>query len=33
MEIQMGWLSALTAAMLVMLVAGCIALWRVTRFT
>jgi glucose uptake protein GlcU len=33
MEIQMGWLSALTAAMLVMLVVGCIALWRVTRFT
>ncbi|MGC2661459.1 MAG: GRP family sugar transporter [Bryobacteraceae bacterium] len=33
MDIQMGWLFALTAAMLVMLAAGCIALWRVTRFT
>jgi hypothetical protein len=32
MEIQMGWLFALTAAMLVMLIGGCIALWRVTRF-
>lgn len=33
MQIQMGWLFALTAAMLVALLAGCIALWRVTRFT
>jgi drug/metabolite transporter (DMT)-like permease len=32
MEIQMGWLFVLTGAMLVALVAGCIALWRVTRF-
>jgi len=33
MEIQMGWLVALTLAMLLVLVAAGLALWRVTRFT
>ena len=33
MEIQMGWLAALSVAMLLVLVVGGIALWRVTRFT
>jgi hypothetical protein len=33
MEIQMGWLAALSVAMLLVLVAGGIALWRVTQFT
>ena len=33
MEIQMGWLFGLSAAMLVVLVAAGVALWRVTRFT
>ena len=32
MQLQMSWLFVLTAAMLIMLLAGCIALWRVTRF-
>jgi drug/metabolite transporter (DMT)-like permease len=33
MEIQMGWLIGLSLAMLVVLVAAGLALWRVTRFT
>ncbi|MBV8553234.1 MAG: EamA/RhaT family transporter [Acidobacteriaceae bacterium] len=33
MAIQMGWLAVLTIAMLLVLVAGGIALWRVTKFT
>ena len=33
MEIQMGWLVALTIAMLLVLVATGFALWRVTKFT
>lgn len=33
MLIHMGWLLALSAAMLVVLIAAGIALWRVTRFT
>jgi hypothetical protein len=33
MAIQMGWLAALSAAMLVVLVAAGIALWRLTKFT
>jgi hypothetical protein len=33
MEIQMGWLIGLSVAMLVVLVAAGLALWRVTRFT
>ncbi len=32
MEIQWGWLVGLTAAMLLVLAAGGIALWRITRF-
>jgi len=32
MEIQWGWLAGLTAAMLLVLAAGGIALWRITRF-
>jgi len=33
MEIQMGWLGALTLAMLLILLASGLALWRVTKFT
>ena len=33
MEIQMGWLVALTLAMLLVLVAAGLALWRITKFT
>lgn len=33
MEIHMGWLAALSAAMLVVLVAAGYALWRLTKFT
>jgi glucose uptake protein GlcU len=33
MEIQVGWLLALSAGMAVVLLAGCLALWRVTRFS
>jgi drug/metabolite transporter (DMT)-like permease len=33
MEIEMGWLIGLSAAMLLVLVAAGLALWRVTRFT
>jgi drug/metabolite transporter (DMT)-like permease len=33
MEIRMGWLVLLSTAMLLVLVAGGIALWRVTKFT
>jgi glucose uptake protein GlcU len=33
MEIRIEWLVALGAAMLIVLVAGAVALWRVTRFT
>ena len=33
MEIQMGWLVGLSLAMLLVLVAAGLALWRVTRFT
>ena len=33
MEIQMEWLVALSLAMLVVLVAGGVALWRITRFS
>jgi glucose uptake protein GlcU len=33
MEIQMGWLLALTLAMLLVLLAAGLALWRVTKFT
>lgn len=33
MEIRMGWLALLSTAMVVVLVAGCIALWKVTKFT
>jgi drug/metabolite transporter (DMT)-like permease len=33
MEIQMGWLAALSAAMLVILLAAGFALWRVTKFS
>ena len=32
MEIHLGWLAALTSAMLLVLVAGGVALWRITRF-
>ena len=32
MDIQWGWLMTLTAAMLVVLIAGGIMLWRITRF-
>ena len=32
MAIQWGWLTALTAAMLMVLIAGGIMLWRITRF-
>ena len=32
MEIHWGWLAALTSAMLLVLVAGGVALWRITRF-
>ena len=33
MEIQMGWLTVLSAAMLIVLLASGFALWRVTRFS
>jgi hypothetical protein len=33
MEIQIGWLMALSVAMLLVLLAGGLALWRITRFT
>jgi hypothetical protein len=33
MEIRMGWLALLSAAMVLVLAAGCIALWKVTKFT
>jgi glucose uptake protein GlcU len=33
MEIHMGWLAALTAAMLLVLIAAGFALWRLTKFT
>jgi hypothetical protein len=33
MEIQMGWLLALSLAMIAALVAAGLALWRVTKFT
>jgi drug/metabolite transporter (DMT)-like permease len=33
MEIRMGWLALLSTAMLLVLVVGGIALWRVTKFT
>jgi drug/metabolite transporter (DMT)-like permease len=33
MEIQMGWLIGLSLAMLMVLIAAGVALWRVTRFT
>lgn len=33
MEIQMGWLIGLSLAMLIVLIAAGVALWRVTRFT
>jgi hypothetical protein len=33
MEIQMGWLLALSLAMMAALVAAGLALWRVTKFT
>ncbi len=33
MQIQMGWLGLFAAALIVILAAGGIALWRVTRFT
>ena len=33
MEIQMGWLVALSLAMLLVLIAGGVALWRITKFT
>jgi hypothetical protein len=32
MEIHWSWLAALTSAMLLVLVAGGVALWRITRF-
>ena len=32
MEIRWGWLAALTSAMLLVVVAGGVALWRITRF-
>jgi drug/metabolite transporter (DMT)-like permease len=32
MEIHWGWLAALTSAMLLVVVAGGVALWRITRF-
>ena len=32
-EIQMGWLAALSLAMLLVLVAAGVALWRITKFT
>jgi hypothetical protein len=32
MEIHRGWLAALTSAMLLVLVAGGVALWRITGF-
>ena len=32
MEIHWGWLVALTSAMLLVLLAGGVALWRITRF-
>jgi hypothetical protein len=32
MELQWGWLTTLTAAMLLVLIAGGIMLWRITRF-
>jgi drug/metabolite transporter (DMT)-like permease/uncharacterized membrane protein YqjE len=32
MEIHWGWVAALTSAMLLVLVAGGVALWRITRF-
>jgi hypothetical protein len=33
MEIQMGWLTGLSLAMLLVLLAAGFALWRVTKFT
>jgi hypothetical protein len=33
MEIHMGWLIGLSLAMLIVLIAAGLALWRVTRFT
>jgi drug/metabolite transporter (DMT)-like permease len=33
MEIRLGWLFALSLAMLLVLIAGGVALWRITRFT
>jgi hypothetical protein len=33
MEIHMGWLIALSLAMLLVLLAAGLALWRVTKFT
>ena len=33
MEIRMEWLAALSLAMLVVLVAGGLALWRITKFS
>jgi hypothetical protein len=32
MDIQWGWLTTLTVAMLLVLIAGGIMLWRTTRF-
>jgi hypothetical protein len=32
MDLRWGWLITLTAAMLLVLVAGGIVLWRITRF-
>jgi len=33
MEMQTGWLAVFAAALLAVLVAGALALWRVTKFT
>jgi hypothetical protein len=33
MQIHMGWLAVLSVAMLVVLVAAGLALWRLTKFT
>jgi hypothetical protein len=33
MEIHMGWLTALSLAMILVLVAAGLALWRLTKFT
>jgi hypothetical protein len=32
MDLQLGWLVALTGAMLLALIAGGMMLWRITRF-